>query len=138
MAQIVGAVVSGIVYTEEIVLHVGICAILVGVIEGSKQTKRATVEIPSVRQTCGKLEVAYRITAFYTPVIVESVAAKVVEIVTDLTACIIKQRTQRGVDASLQTAQAIVESKKVGGRAFAVRETLECGRSVPVATDRKG
>ena len=115
MAQIVGAVVSGIVYTEEIVLHVGIGAILVGVIEGGKQTKRATVELPSVRQTCGKLEVAYRITALYAPVIVESVAAKVVEIVADLTACIIKQRTQRGVDASLQTAQAIVESKKVGG-----------------------
>lgn len=112
MAQIVGAVVSGIVYTEEIVLHVGIGAILVGVIEGSKQTKRATVEIPSVRQTCGKLEVAYRITAFYTPVIVESVAAKVVEIVADLTACIIKQRTQRGVDAPFRLRKPLSKARK--------------------------
>ena len=109
MAQIVGAVVGDIVYTKEVVLHVAECALLVGVVEGGEQSECASAKIPAVSQTCSKLEVAYRVAALDAPVVVEPVATKVVEVVADLIACGIKQRMERGIDTTTQTAQAVVE-----------------------------
>ena len=138
VAQIVGAVVCCVVDAKQVVLHVSIRALLRGVVERRQHAQPSSTDVPSLRQACSKLKVAYRCAAFHAPVVVQRVVTQVVDVVAHLVARRIEQRGQLSVHAAVQAAQAVVESKKIGGRAFGIAEIFENGRCVPVATERKG
>ena len=59
VAQIVGVVVRSVVYAEEVVLHVGVRALLVGIVDRCEHTQFVSVEVPTATHACRKLQVAH-------------------------------------------------------------------------------
>ncbi len=112
MTQVVGLVVSGIVYTKEIVLHLLVGAILIGVIQCGKHTECSSAENPSVGQACCQLQVAYRLPAFYKPVVVQVGCPRGMWIVAYLVARWHRAGLKGGIDTSVQAPHPVVESQE--------------------------
>ena len=81
VAQIVGVVVRSVVYAEEVVLHVGVRALLVGIVDRCEHTQFVSVEVPTATHARRKLQVAHGFALPYKPVVVQLVARQAVQIV---------------------------------------------------------
>ncbi len=74
VTKIVWLVVHRIVDAIEVVLHVGVSAVFVGVVEGGEHAERSSAEHPTMVEAGGKFQVSPRFLVLYVPVVVQIVA----------------------------------------------------------------
>ena len=125
MTQVVGLVVSCIVDTKEVVLHLLVGAIFIGVVQCGKHAECSASQHPSVVQAGCQLQVAQGLLALYHPVVVQVVAQEGCGIVVYRAAVGIELRSQGGIDTSVNVPHPVVESQEVGCRTFRVSKVLE-------------
>ncbi len=112
-AQGVHTVVVGVVSSIEVVDHVAIDPILVGVVEGSEQPELSAPHLPAVGIVGVELQVAERLVASHAPIVAKPVAEQVDHRV----ATTVEAERREGLfDAAVERAEARVEAEKIGGR----------------------
>ena len=128
-SQIIAAVVVGIVSAEHRIFHIEVGFETVAVIDGSDKTY-----FPSGRKAAyaayigAYAQIADRVHGAYLPVVVESVSLQVDTVAGYGFEC--------GVHTTVEMAQTVVESQKVGFTTFIMLEVMEVGRIVDVSPHR--
>ncbi len=135
VTEVVGVIVQGIVDSEEIVLHSLVGAVFVGVIHCGEHAESVSSECPAAVKACRKFQVAEGFLGFQEPVVVKCVARERCRIVSHGTSVASQLRCEGGVHSAFEVSQTAVKTEKIGGGAFAVREILEHGGGVPVASN---
>ncbi len=74
VTQVVRLVVHRIINAIEVVLHVCVCAVLVGVVDSSEQSESSVPDIVTTVEASCDLEVSKRFLGLHEPVVVEFVA----------------------------------------------------------------
>ena len=132
-AQWVGAVVFGVVGSIEIVEHVAVDAVLVGIVHGGDGTELSSGQCPAMAPVGSELQVAPGMLVLHCPVVVEVVVREAVH---GVTAAVLSEVGQGSVDTAVERAQSVVEAEEVGAALLGGKETLEGRRTVPVAAHR--
>ena len=128
VTQIVATVVRLVIYTKEVIDHVGVSTCLVGVVERTHQSYLRTIQIPAVAPVSPQLQIAERLTLLHTPIVVETVALQV-----DRTGRI--QGLQSRIEPTAKRTETTVESQEIRTTSLGIAEILECGCVIPVAAN---
>ena len=133
MTKIVRLVVSRIIDAIEVVLHVFVGAVFVGIVQGGEHAECSSAQHPALVQAGCQFQVAQRLLVFDEPVIIKPVSEERSSIIAHRLSVGIELLIQGCMDASVQVSQAIVETEEIGSRTFRVREILEGRRCIPIS-----
>ena len=118
VTKIVRLVVSRIIDAIEVVLHVLVGAVFVGIVQGGEHAECSSAEHPALVQTGCQFQVAQRLFVLDEPIIIKPVAQERSSIIAHRFSVGIELRIQVSMDAPIQVSQAIVEPKKIGSGTF--------------------
>ena len=109
MTKIVRLVVSRIIDAIEVVLHVLVGAVFVGIIQGGEHAECSSAEHPALVQAGCQFQVAQRLPVLHEPIVVKPVVQERSSIVAHRFSVGIELWIQVSMDAPIQVSQAIVE-----------------------------
>ena len=113
VTKIVRLVVSRIIDAIEVVLHVLVGAVFVGIVQGSEHAECSSAEHPALVQAGCQFQVAQRLLVLDEPIIVESISQKRSSIIAHRFSVGIELWIELGIDASVQISHSAVESEKI-------------------------
>ena len=114
VTKIVWLVVSRIIDAIEVVLHVLVGAVFVGIVQGGEHAECSSAQHPSLVQAGCQFQVAQRLPALHEPIVVKPVVQERSSIIAHRFSVGIDLLIQVSMDASVQVSQAIVEAQEIG------------------------
>ena len=133
VTKIVRFVICRIIDAIEVVLHVLVGAVFVGIVQSSEHAECSSAEHPALVQAGRQFQVAQRLLVLDEPIIIESVAQERSSIIAHRFSVGIELWIQVSMDASIQASQSIVETQEICSGTFRVRKILKGRRCIPVS-----
>ena len=109
MTKIVRLIVGRIIDAIEVVLHVLVGAVFVGIVQGSEHAECSSAQHPALVQAGCQFQVAQRLLVLDEPIVVKPVAQERSGIIAHRFSVGIELRILVSMDASVQVSQSIVE-----------------------------
>ena len=133
MTKIVRLVVCCIIDAIEVVLHVLVGAVFVGIVQGSEHAECSSAQHPALAQAGCQFQVAQRLPVLHEPIVVKPVSQERSSIIAHRFSVGIDLLIQVAADAPIQVSQTIVETEEISSRTFGVRKILKGRRCIPVS-----
>ena len=118
VTKIVRLVVCRIIDAIEVVLHVLVGAVFVGIVHGGEHAECSSAEHPAAVEACCQFQVTQRLPVLDKPIVVKPVSQERSSIIAHRLSVGIELRIQGSLDAPIQVSQAIVEPKEIGSGTF--------------------